>query len=397
MQQSAIVLSVDRLGAGFLGPYGNTWLETPGVNRFASESLLVETCLAETPDLAQAYDRLWGGDTATSATSLQERLKSQGLRTVLVTDEVAVGEHSLASQFDEQHRLPFGRSEEAGSSEETALASLFDVAIERLQAEREPLLLWIHAQGMEGPWDAPYAMRAALADEEDPPPSRIIEPPQERIAGEIDPDQRLGFVQAYGAQVQVLDECLARFREALHETPWARNALVALFSPRGYPLAEHGRIGKCDHALFAELIQVPLLMRLSNNVAALARTQHLFQLGDLREAIAAWCCDTNSSDLLAAARGEQHVPREVAISHFVGQRAIRTPAWFLRESLQNGQTTHELFAKPDDRFEVNEVASRCGEEVTLLLEQLDIAEKQQSAGERLTLARDIELLRDVWR
>ena len=36
------------------------------------------------------------------------------------------------------------------------------------------------------------------------------------------------------------------------------------------------------------------------------------------------------------------------------QRAIRTPAWYLRAG---GQP--QLFVKPDDRWEINDVVSRC--------------------------------------
>jgi hypothetical protein len=48
-----------------------------------------------------------------------------------------------------------------------------------------------------------------------------------------------------------------------------------------------------------------------------------------------------------------------------GGRAIRTPAWFLRAG---GQP--ELFAKPDDRWEVNNVASLCAEVVECLSDAL---------------------------
>ena len=41
-----------------------------------------------------------------------------------------------------------------------------------------------------------------------------------------------------------------------------------------------------------------------------------------------------------------------------GQRTIRTPAWYLRSA---GEP--ELFAKPDDRWEVNNVTCRCPEVV----------------------------------
>jgi hypothetical protein len=55
-------------------------------------------------------------------------------------------------------------------------------------------------------------------------------------------------------------------------------------------------------------------------------------------------------------------------------QALRTPAWLLVR-LQDGR--HELFAKPDDRWEANEVANRCREAV----EQLSAAwsELQQAA------------------
>jgi hypothetical protein len=43
------------------------------------------------------------------------------------------------------------------------------------------------------------------------------------------------------------------------------------------------------------------------------------------------------------------------------ERAIRTPAWYLRSA-----AVPELFAKPDDRWEVNNVAVRCPEVVECL-------------------------------
>ena len=58
---SAIVLVVDRLGAGFLGPYGNTWLETTHFNRLAAQSLVCETAWADSPALDAAYQAMWTG------------------------------------------------------------------------------------------------------------------------------------------------------------------------------------------------------------------------------------------------------------------------------------------------------------------------------------------------
>ncbi|HUE73558.1 MAG TPA: hypothetical protein VMP01_21960, partial [Pirellulaceae bacterium] len=59
--RSAVVIVVDRLGPAYLGPYGNTWLDTPAFNALASRSLVCETVLAQSPQLADAYRAYWTG------------------------------------------------------------------------------------------------------------------------------------------------------------------------------------------------------------------------------------------------------------------------------------------------------------------------------------------------
>ncbi|MEO2022879.1 MAG: hypothetical protein ABGX05_13745, partial [Pirellulaceae bacterium] len=57
----AIIIVVDRLGSGFLGPYGNTWVDTPAINRFASQSILWEHFLSDSPLLSSIYQSYWSG------------------------------------------------------------------------------------------------------------------------------------------------------------------------------------------------------------------------------------------------------------------------------------------------------------------------------------------------
>jgi len=60
------------------------------------------------------------------------------------------------------------------------------------------------------------------------------------------------------------------------------------------------------------------------------------------------------------------VPRDrLCVAGSRGQRAIRTPAWYLR-----GRLDPELYAKPDDRWEINNVATRCQEVVECLQDAL---------------------------
>ena len=57
----------------------------------------------------------------------------------------------------------------------------------------------------------------------------------------------------------------------------------------------------------------------------------------------------------------------------------------------------ELFAKPDDRWEVNEVASRCGDVVEQLAAAADQFEQAAAAGTLATLPPLAEILTDTRR
>ena len=167
--KSAIVLVIDRLGAGFLGPCGNTWLDTPQFNRLASQSLLCETALADSPDLALAYRAWWTGRHAlepalTPPFSLPQAAHQAGLATVLVTDEPLVAELPDAAAFSERVLLPAEPVTQAADEfDRTGLGKLLLAAIERLRAVNTAALVWIHSRGMAGPWDAPTALRQQFA------------------------------------------------------------------------------------------------------------------------------------------------------------------------------------------------------------------------------------------
>src|SRR5262249_61341886 len=140
------------------------------------------------------------------------------------------------------------------------------------QAQR-PFLLRIHAQGMTGPWDAPLELRYQFADEDDPVPPDFVEPPRKALTPDYDPDDLLGLAHAYAGQVALVDYCLGMLLEAVDRHPLGGETLLAVTSPRGYPLGEHLRVGPGDDALYGELLQVPLLVRPPDQTTALHRSQ----------------------------------------------------------------------------------------------------------------------------
>jgi hypothetical protein len=396
---SAVVFVVDRLGAGFVGPYGNTWIDTPHLNRLASQSLVCETVLADAPDLATAYRSYWTGRHALEPTperTLIEELDRQGIRTLLVTDEPLVAEHPLAAAFAEIVRVETQDAAQcAADPAETGLARLTAAAAEAIDAQRQAALVWVHARGMQGAWDAPLDYRMQFRDEEDPVPGEWTEPPQLRIDEAFDPDELLKLTHAYAGQVALFDQCLGHLMEVLSgrsEGQW----LAAVTSPRGYPLGEHGRVGPCDKALYVELVHVPLMVRFAGGLGRLRRSQQVLQPAELGRCLG-WHFGGGPSGLVRIARLEEAGEAEVAVAAAPTQRAIRTPAWFLRQSLADGQTKVELFAKPDDRWEVNEVSSRCEAEVELLAAKLREFEELAAQGRLAELSPLSPLLRDTWR
>jgi hypothetical protein len=243
--------------------------------------------------------------------------------------------------------------------------------------------LWVHAQALAGPWDAPYELRAELADETDPPPPSLIEPPQLLVPAEVDPDLLLGYQQAYGGQVRALDACLAPLWSLREELPALKDSLWVLTSPRGFPLGEHGRVGNCEPALFGELLHTPLVVSLPGGVSELTRTTGFSQPYDLYAAIcegADWQ-PTATSRLIAFARELEIPPRLWAAAVGSHERSLRTLGWFLRESQIDGELRQQLYAKPDDRWEANEVATRC----------VEVCEQMAATLQEVLANREVEL------
>jgi hypothetical protein len=381
------------LGAGCLGPYGNTWIETPNWNRLAAESFLFDFALADSPRLGAAYRAYWRGQHAVSdedgGTDLAAQLQAAGLPTTLLTDDPLVAERPGASSFQQRIVVPGTSPSDAGEAvEQTQLGRLFSAAIDALPDRRAAGLLWIHAQGMQGPWDAPSEFRNQFAEEDDPLPPEFVAPPQRRLFKPYDPDEVLGVNHAYAGQVVLLDLCLGALLDALQASEPADRPLLLVTAPRGYPLGEHGMIGHGDDCLHEESLHVPLFVRFPDQTCAAQRSAELIQSPDVYATVldglsqpwedsSAW-----GRSLLPIIRGDAAPPRDRAVSAVGEHHGIRTPAWYL---LRHPDGTRELYAKPDDRWEVNEVSSRCAPVVVELERILDQFPVAVRAGRRADL------------
>ncbi len=371
---NTLCLAVDRLHIGYLGPYGNSWIETPEWDRLACQSFLLDQCQIDSPHLDRLYRSYWQGWHAASfeppqpPPSLPALLEQARVHTALLSDSLDVLRLPLGREFAEQIELEVERATSlAESIEETQLAQSFAQLIDWLQQEpRKPFFAWCHLASLGCAWDAPLDFRARYRDEEDPEPSPSSEVPCRRLPQDYDPDDVLVASHAYAGQVALLDTCLGALCEALEEFGLAEDTLLVLLAPRGISLGEHHRLGLVDEALYSPLTHVPLALRFPDGRGALARSQALVEPADLWATLLEWHgqavpATPTACSLLPLVTCEAQTLRDRLLAVRDAELTFRTRAWSLRLAEQA-----ELYAKPDDRREMNDVAQRCQE----LLESL---------------------------
>jgi arylsulfatase A-like enzyme len=369
-----------------LGAYGNSWIHTEHFDHLASESFLFDQAYIQSTRLDQIYRACWGG--------LAGILRASGWNTALVCDEPQVMALPGAVDFAEHVAVDAPAPVNSASDvSETGLARLFTSVADWLEEPPEPFCLWVHSRGMSGEWDAPLALRNQYADEEDPTPPEFVAPPNYRLRPDYDPDELLGIVHAYAGQVSLFDSCLGALVDHLHETSLAKRTLLAVMSARGFPLGEHLRAGPCDEPLFNEINQLAWLMRFPDGLGALDRSQALVQPADLPATILdvlgldpSQLSAGRRRSLLPVVRGDVALIRDRIAIISQDDRALRTPGWLLR--LPNGGEG-ELYAKPSDRWEVNEVAKLCPDIVAGLQAALAETEQLGEDGELPPLADEL--------
>jgi arylsulfatase A-like enzyme len=375
-----VIVVVDGLRASSLGAYGNTMYPTPALDEFAAGSLLLDWCYAPAAELADVYRALWQSahparpeSAMQSAASLPRTLAQHGYTTTLVTDAADLTAIAGAADFERRVQPADSMAADAAATRaadvaHTAMARLFAAACDEVASAEaaSPTALWVHSRGLYGPWDAPLDFQRTLLDEEDPPPVEAVAPPCLTLGDNDDPDAIFRYACAYAAQVMVLDACWTALVEATKQTDGDESWLVMLLGARGYPLGEHRRIGGVDPRLYAEQLHVPWLLKFPDGRGRLKRAGQLVSPVDLIPTLSDWLggreddgsAHWHGASLLPLAASPRVSLRAALVSgRQQGHRALRTSEWCLRQDSTGEQ--NELYVRPDDRWEINDVAKLC--------------------------------------
>jgi arylsulfatase A-like enzyme len=345
------VIEAIGLHLGYLGCYGNDWVATPNLDRLATEGIVFDWHFADQPELHPT-------------TPWRQR---------------SVGTGRYAGVISTSMKPRVVRCESLSSFADDALRALCT----------NDAWLWIEGPSLLPPWNLDDELLEAYFDEDDVEEGLVpwINPPLDLV--KLNEADVLQLQNTYAAVVTVFDAQLGVLLDCLREQNSLDDILVCVTARSGLPLGEHGMIGAPRPWLHDELVHVPMLMRLPKAAEAGSRIAALTQPVDLLPTFLDALSQTppltpgpspargeGRQGLWPLIRGEVDAVRPYAVSSMCvnGHESwlLRTPDWALHLPVAQpddvAPRSPQLFVKPDDRWEVNDLYQQ-------QIESADIMEK----------------------
>ena len=409
-----LVVTVDRLPAWMLAAYGATWVATPAIDSLAARGVVFDRVITPSTAARDTLHHLLTAGAATDQSLGQTVLAAAvagGWQPVVVTDDAAVAASMTVGGAGAAAgvRLVEAVAKQTVENDDTqtSIARLVDAALEVI-ASGEHRLVWCHVGSLSVAWDAPEQYRDRYIDSEDPPPPSGACVPGFAVDADTDPDLVVGIRQVFAGQVTLLDSQLGRLFAAVRKgkATAAGDWSVLVVGVRGLPLGLHGWVGIGGRELpYGELVHVPAIFADATGRMAAQRYGGLVVPADLGATLADLVAQgpgprpqTSAVDLARdpALPRDPVLPRDPALDPVAPWRgvslaslfehwsaafrdqvivtgpdatAIVTPEWHgllcVGPAPAEAKPTHDqrirLFAKPDDFFELADVANRCGD------------------------------------
>lgn len=354
-----LVVTIDRLPAWMLPTWGATWVSMPNLDRLGGRGLVFDRLLATSLDPRDTVAAL------ASDGGLWREAAAAGWPATVVTDSAALP--AVAAGVERIVVPAAAAAHTAARDDETNAARLCGRARDVIAAGRHRLV-WCHMDGLAVAWDAPDAFREGYVDPDDPPPPPGARVPNVTVSEDTDPDLVVGIRQVFAGQLTLLDRSLGQLLEAAAAAGWA----VLLAGVRGMPLGLHGVVG-CEQGNppggfpYGEWAHLPAILVDAAGRMAGQRYGGLVvptEIGATLLDIVAGPRPTrpeSSASLVGLLDSWSAPSRDRVIIDAGDMAAIVTDGWHLVASRPHGggERPARLFAKPDDYFELSDVADRC--------------------------------------
>lgn len=359
--QRAVVIVLRGLGPAHIGGYGNEWIRTPNLDRLCARSYVFDRHYATTTDLAKARV-----DWSSQQSDLLPAVRSAGVTTIHIgnmTNGPETGDWQVAESVPREPGRPWSLL--------PIRRRLYELLAKL--APKRAALVWVEADVLAPPWMPPRRWVKYYHSDISDDGSRCVpwtDPLPDRVS--LDDHSSYHRLQyTFGAGVSGLDASLGKLLAGLRRHGLGRESLLILTSDLGFPLGEHGAVGRSATDIQESLVHLPLIVRLPGQMAAGHRVEALTQPSDVGETIAAHfgMPKEPSSSLFPLLRDHTAKLRDHIVIFSIHGKAIRTHDQLL---MQDNQTTR-MFHQPSDRWHVHDIAGNMTDESERLKQLLNQA------------------------
>ena len=392
----AVIVSFDSLAATSLGCFGNEWVETPHWDRLAATGAVFDNHFADTvgPHAGLAWangQHTLSPNRSHQKASLGSLLKSHGVASQLIAAS-SIQDWQQHFQFDGTQRVS-GQDGFEAKPDQTPFAQVVKTAI-ATQAERNTdsahSLLWLHAPGPGMPPEGFDALYFEDFDE------------RGQQTAELTDEQRARHPAVYAGSVSLMDYWLGELLQHLQGQIADEPLLVIVMAARGdfWQQIHPSRLNESlvsSEKLGDQVARSPLVLRVQGDrrfdEIVCLRSRRLVQTYDLVPTLLDWFqvpVHAAETDLAGQSLLRELTEEAPARTHlWYGDEgsftAVRTQEWLcIRnqgiERVNDPATENEpseisLFVKPEDSWDINNVASQQPEIITDLLSRLPVLER----------------------
>jgi arylsulfatase A-like enzyme len=315
---------------GYLGCYGSEWLNTPALDAIAAAGLVYDSHYADLIGATTgqpAWSTLGCDDRPVSLESL---LADRGGDVCWVGSWAGITRRSL----DEINPL-----------------------LRQLAARKEPCLVAMGISDLMPPWNLPDTAETLDRETEAGAVDKEADILNERDAS------ILKVRETYGSRIEAVDQWFGKFLEELDGKNLLDRAAIIVTADQGISLGEHSVAGTMPRYPYEEIRHLPLIIRLPGADWSGTRVSTVTQASDMPLAILGLLDGGHAAksdfDLFTLGRdkgGTRDYARTVQVSETGSQTvAIRTTEWAFLTHLDTDSVVAELYRKPDDRWEINNV------------------------------------------
>ncbi len=307
--KNIIVIISDTWRADFLGAYGNERIQTPNLDRFASESVMFTRCYADGLPTIPARRVYFTGRTVLPQSewrplleddvTFPQVLKKHGYTTGFIADTYHYfkpnmnfhqgfdswqwirgqendkwksgpkeefnwrdhfPEHLHCQRFEERMLQYFMNTRDRTGEEDYFCARSCRAAAQWLKENinNKPFMLWVDMFDPHEPWDAPKRFQKIYRDKY--PFERYLFGYGVRTE-DVRPEDIPILKDLYSAEVSFSDHCIGRLLEEIRRLGLMDDTIVVFSTDHGTHLGEEGCIQKTAGLLNSCIARLPLLIR----------------------------------------------------------------------------------------------------------------------------------------